>query len=350
MSTMRDVAALAGVSAKTVSRVVNNDRYVSDDVRSRVLRAIEELGYVPNSLARSFRSGRDTAIGVAVPDIADPFFARAALAIEQVARGRGAAVLVTSLGGEPEREREAVEALLVRQLAGLVLAPVSDDQSYLRRWQSRTALLFIDRAPGRFVADSIAEDDYGGAFAATAHLVAHGHRRVAFVGDSTLVPTTARRLDGYRAALVAAGITPDPDLLCLGSGRDRADVGDVRALLRLQAPPTAVFSSNARCSIVTLPRLHAAGRADVAFISFGDFDMSDALRPAVTVVDQDPAALGTLAAEALFARVADPTRRRRRRVLPVHLVRRASCAARPGSAAPTRHCDLADPAPEEMLR
>lgn len=341
MSTMRDVAAVAGVSAKTVSRVVNNDRYVSEDVRTRVLRAIDDLGYVPNSLARSFRSGRDAAIGIAVPDIADPFFARATLAIERVARTRGAAVLVTSLGGEPDREREAVEALLVRQLSGLVLAPVSDDQSYLRPWQARTALLFMDRAPGRLAADSIAEDDFGGSLAATAHLVAHGHRRIAFVGDSTLVPTTARRLDGYRAALAAAGIDPDPDLLCLGTGVDRGDVGDVRDLLALRRPPTAVFSSNARCSLVTLPRLHAAGRADVAFISFGDFDMSDVVAPAVTVVDQDPSALGTVAAEALFARVADPSRRRSRRVLPVRLVRRASCAMRPGRT--TSHpCRLDD--------
>src|SRR4051794_30201704 len=105
MSTMRQVAERAGVSAKTVSRVMNNDRYVSDEVRERVERAIEELHYVPNLLARTFRSGRDAAIGVAVPDISDPFFAAVTHAIEQVARTRGTAVFVTSLGTDGHDEQ-----------------------------------------------------------------------------------------------------------------------------------------------------------------------------------------------------------------------------------------------------
>src|SRR4051794_38123005 len=105
VSTMRQVAALAGVSAKTVSRVMNNDRYVSEDVRRRVSEAIEQLQDAPNTLARSFRSGRDAAIGIAVPDIADPFFATVTQAVEQVARARQTAVFVTSLGNDPADER-----------------------------------------------------------------------------------------------------------------------------------------------------------------------------------------------------------------------------------------------------
>ncbi len=114
-----------------------------------------------------------------------------------------------------------MEALLERQIVGLVLAPTSDDQSYLKPWQARTALMFIDRAPGRLTADSVSEEDFGGAFEATQHLLAHGHRRIAFVADSAKVPTTSRRLDGYRAALKAAGI--DDDLVvCLANEEDRS--------------------------------------------------------------------------------------------------------------------------------
>ena len=326
MSTMRDVAALAGVRAKTVSRVMNNDRYVSADVRERVGKAIVELNYVPNALARTFRSGRDSAIGIAVPDISDPFFSRTILAIEQAARRRGLGVFITALGGDPSNEATRVEALLVRQIAGLILAPTSDDQSYLKPWQDRTALMFIDRAPGNLVADSVAEEDFGGALDATRHLLAHGHTRIAFVGDSVQVPTTARRLDGYRAALEEAGIVADADLVRLGNSEDRSEIGDVIPTLDRDGAPTAIFSSNARCSIATLTQLHTLNRVDIAFISFGDFPMSSALVPAVTVVDQDPAALGALAAKQLFARVDNPQRRTRRRpVLPVTLVRRASC-------------------------
>src|SRR3954468_10507937 len=149
MSTMRQVAERAGVSAKSVSRVINNDRYVSADVRRRVERAIAELSYVPNVLARTFRSGRDAAIGVAIPDLSDPFFAALTREVEQIARSRGMAVLVTSLGHDGDQEQARVESLLGRQLKGLITTPVSADQSYLRPWQDRVAIVFIDRAPAR---------------------------------------------------------------------------------------------------------------------------------------------------------------------------------------------------------
>jgi len=124
-STMREVAERAGVSAKTVSRVINHKRYISADVRSRVEAAVAELAYVPNSLARTFRSGRDAAVGIAVPDVADPFFAVVIHAIERIARERGAAVFVTSLGDDGQYEQPAVEALLGRQVAGLITTPVA---------------------------------------------------------------------------------------------------------------------------------------------------------------------------------------------------------------------------------
>src|SRR4051794_40932631 len=132
MSTMRQVAEHAGVSAKSVSRVINNDRYVSAAVRRRVEQAIAELNYVPNELARTFRAGRDAAIGVAIPEISDPFFASLTREIEQLARSRGLAVLITSLGQDGAEEQNRVEALLRRQLNGLITTPVSADQSYLK--------------------------------------------------------------------------------------------------------------------------------------------------------------------------------------------------------------------------
>ena len=134
MATMRQVAERAGVSAKTVSRVLHNDRYVSDSVRDRVNAAVNDLQYVPNMLAVSFRSGRDAAIGVAVPDIADPFFAQIIQAVEVEARARQTAVIVTSLGYDADYEQGAVEALLQRQVLGLISCPVSGDQSYLAPW------------------------------------------------------------------------------------------------------------------------------------------------------------------------------------------------------------------------
>jgi LacI family transcriptional regulator len=326
MATMRQVAQRAGVSAKTVSRVMNRDRYVSDDVRRRVEQAVDELQYVPNLLARTFRYGRDAAIGVAVPDISDPFFAAATHAVEQIARDRGVALFVTSLGTDGKYEQAAVEALLGRQIAGLISTPVAGDQSYLKRWQPRTPMVFIDRLPSNITADSVVEDDYGGAYAATTHLVEHGHRKIGFIGDVPSIATTMGRLEGYRSALADAGINEDPRLVTLGvrSSGDAADA--TRNLLSGPRAPSALLSSNARCSIGVVPALQAMGRTDIALVGYGDFPLASALQPSLTVIDQDPDALGKVAVIRLFQRLDHPTRRlRRRTVLPVRLVLRESC-------------------------
>jgi LacI family transcriptional regulator, galactose operon repressor len=321
MSTMRQVAERAGVSAKTVSRVMNNDRYVSDEVRARVERAIEELHYVPNLLARTFRSGRDAAIGVAVPDISDPFFAAVTHAIEQIARTRGTAVFVTSLGTDGDHEQAGVEALLSRQVVGLISTPVAADQSYLKPWQARTAMVFIDRPPSKITADIVLEDDHGGAHTATTHLTSQGHRRIAFLGDQLSIVTTARRLDGYRSALRDAGIDEDPDLVAFNVTSTAEAAETIAKLLASVDAPTAIFSSNTKSSLSIVLALQAIERTDVALVSFGDVPLAAALRPALTVVDQNPDALGTFAATRLFDRLDNPQRRMRRNtILPVNLI------------------------------
>jgi len=337
VSTMRQVAALAGVSAKTVSRVLRNDRYVSDDVRLRVERAVAELQYVPNVLARTFRSGSDNAIGVAVPDISDSFFAALTHAVEAVARSRERAVIVTSLGNDGSRERAGVEALLGRRLAGLITTPISGDQKYLEPWLSQMAIVFVDRPPRGIKADSVIEDDLGGAKEATAHLLSHGHRRIAFIGDDLEIATTARRLKGYQEALAAAGIPLERDLVGLEAENGSTSAELTLELLKLTDPPTAIFSSNARCSLGVVPALQSLDRSDVGVISFGDFPLADSLKPPLTVVDQDPSGLGFVAATRLFERLDRPGRRLKRQiVLPVGLVVRGSCSTGIGEDAHTR--------------
>ncbi|HEX5906203.1 MAG TPA: LacI family DNA-binding transcriptional regulator [Propionibacteriaceae bacterium] len=331
MATMRQVAQRAGVSAKTVSRVMNNDRYVSDDVRLRVERAIEDLQYVPNLLARTFRYGRDAAIGIAVPDISDPFFSAVIHAVEEIARDRGVALFVTSVGTDGTYEQIGVEALLGRQIVGLISTPVAADQSYLMRWRSRTAIVFIDRAPSNITADTVVEDDHGGGYAATAHLIEHGHRRIGFIGDSSSIATTAGRLNGYNAALADAGIVENQRFVSLGAMSSGEAAEATRNLLSQRDAPTALFSSNARCSIGVVPALQESDRTDIALVGYGDFPLASALRPALTVIDQNPDALGKAAGRRLFQRLDNPAGRwKRRMVLPVQLLLRDSCAASGG--------------------
>lgn len=323
MPTMQDVAELAGVSAKTVSRVFNDDPHVTEETRQRVTEAMQSLNYVPNMMARTFRSGRASVVGIAVPDIADPFFASIIRSVDREARARGMSTAVTSLGDDPAHERTTVESLLRLQVNGLVIAPISNDHAYLAPWLTTMPAVFIDRPPVGVTADSFVEDDFGGAAAAVRHLHALGHRRIAFVGDADPVVTNEQRLAGYLAAVDELGLGDHPELVARASTADAATA--VERLLDSPDAPTAVFSANARTSLEVFPALQRLGRTDVALVSFGDFPMAAALEPSVTVIDQDPDRLGRVATERLFARIDSPRRRlKRSTVLPVDLVERAS--------------------------
>lgn len=322
MATMREVAAMAGVSAKTVSRVFNDDPHVLPSTRETVERAMRELNYVPNDLATTFRSGRIAALGVAVPDVVDPFFAAIARAIDEVASAHGMSTLVTSLGDDPEAEQGIVERLLSRQLAGLVIAPVSTDHAWLRRWQEHTPIAFVDRGPQNLVADAFTDDDEGGAFAATTYLIEKGHRRIAYLGRDPELVTEAARRRGYARALSEYGIPYDHRLVIEHiSDRNSAALA-VESLVALPDPPTAIFSANARTS---MPLTAALRGHQLAVIGFGDFPMADLLTPSLTIIDQNPARMGRLAAERIYDRIASPsTNFTLRTVLDVTLVERES--------------------------
>ncbi|VXC45435.1 LacI family DNA-binding transcriptional regulator [Plantibacter sp. T3] len=323
MATMQDVASLAGVSSKTVSRVFNDDPHVLPETRSRVESAMRELNYVPNVLARTFRAGRSSSVGVAVPDVVDPFFAAVVRAVEEVCSVSGITTLVTSIGDDPARERAVLDSLLRSQLMGLVLAPVAEDQSWLAPWAEHTPIVFVDRAPGGLDADSFVEDDHRGAYLATRHLLEHGHTRVAFIADSAHPPSTRRRLEGYRSAIAESGIDLDDTLVSLDATDREPAAAVVDGLLGLASPPTALFSANARVTMALVPALRSRG---IASLGFGDFPMADQLDPAVSVIEQDPARLGRLAATRALARFGDADgEHERSTVVPVGLLLRESC-------------------------
>jgi LacI family transcriptional regulator len=319
---LRDVAEAAETSTKTASRVINGDPRVASETRERVLRAVDELGYRPDPLARSLRLGTDDTIGVVVDEVADPFFASVIGEIERTALDRGITVIVASTRRRADRERTLLENLAQRRIAGLILASVGNDHAYLRT--SRHPIVFIDRRPRGLDADTVIVDDRAGARMAVEHLLAHGHRRIAFVGDNLEIDTATLRLAGYRDALDAAGIAVRDDHIALiEPGADEPHAA-VEALFALDTPPTAVFSANTRSSLRVLRRLHGSGHTDVGFISFGDFAMAEALTPAVSVVNHSPEEIGRLAAERLFARLAGEEPPPETIVAPLEIVARGS--------------------------
>ncbi|MFD6416079.1 LacI family DNA-binding transcriptional regulator [Streptomyces sp. NPDC060194] len=322
--TMKDVAARAGVGLKTVSRVVNGESGVTADTERRVREAIEALGFRRNDSARVLRKGSTASIGLVLEDLADPFYGPLSRAVEEVARAHGALLINGSSAEDPDREQELALALCARRVDGLVVIPAGDDHRYLLpELKAGVATVFVDRPAGRIDADTVLSDSFGGARDGVAHLIAHGHTRIGFVGDLPRIHTAAERLRGYRAAMEEAGLRVDDAWVSLGPTSPERVEGATAAMLAGPEPVTAVFSGNNRVTVTVL-RVLAAHPRPVALVGFDDFELADLLSPGVTVVAQDAAELGRTAAERLFRRLDGAAGGPERVTLPTRLIARGS--------------------------
>lgn len=322
--TMKDVAARAGVGLKTVSRVVNDEPGVTADTRRRVRDAIEALGFRRNDSARILRKGRTASIGLVLEDLADPFYAPLSRAVEEVARAHGALLFNGSSAEDPEREEELVLALCARRVDGLVVIPAGADHRYLKpELDAGVAAVFVDRPAGGIDADTVLSENFGGAREGVAHLIAHGHRRVGFIGDLPRIHTAAERLRGYRAAMADAGLPVHPSWTSLGSTEAGRVAAECARLTTGADAVTALFTGNNRIT-VTAVRTLAGRERPVALVGFDDFELADLLSPGVTVVAQDPAELGRRAAARLFRRLGGTTGPPETLVLGTRLIARGS--------------------------
>ena len=325
---MREVAALAGVSLKTVSRVINAEPAVSDDVRSRVVGAIQRLDYRHDHAASSLRrSDRKTStIGVLLEDVANPFSSALHREIEDVALRRGVLVLAGSSDEDEAREQQLIAAFTSRRVDGLIIVPASHDHSYLlNERRAGTSMVFVDRPPAFLDADSILTDNQAGARQGVAHLIARGHRRIGYLGDLMTITTAADRHQGYEQELVTARIAIDPLLVRLNvHGIDRADAATVE-LLNLPEPPSALFTSQ---NLLTIGASRALHRLDlhhrIALVGFDDVLLADLLDPGITVIAQDPSTMGRKAAEQLFRRIDGDQSPSVHLVVPTRLITRGS--------------------------
>ena len=336
VSRLLDVANAAGVSLRTASRVLNEDPRVASVTRRRVQEAMLDLRFSPDAMARSLRAGTDTAIEFVVESISDPFFAEVIDAVELEMSRHGRSVLVASTRRDPDWEGDVIERMVQRRIAGLLLSPTGDDHSWLD--PDRVPVVLVDRPAPGLTADLVEIDDHRAAFDATAHLIAHGHQRIAYLGDTPAIPTSAARLRGYRDALAQHGIEVDERLVNCDCATSEAAARAVSALIAANpgtlqhpetSPPTAILSATTRASLGVVPALHAARRTDVALVAFGDFPMADALRPAVTVVDHPGHEVGRVAAARLLARLAAPGLPAERIQVPARIIARGSGELRP---------------------
>ena len=334
---MLDVAALAGVGLKTVSRVVNAEPGVSPTLEAKVRRAIEQLNYRRDANASMLRrlGGKTQTIGLILEDVGNPFSSALHRAIEDSARARNVLVFAGSCDEDARRERELIGSFRERRVDGIILVPASPDHTYLdAERRAGTALVFVDRPARHLDADSVASDNVGGSVAAVEHLLGRGHRRVAFLGDLPSIWTADERLRGYTQALDRAGIGRDGDLIRTGLHDSDAATRAVDELLGLPDPPTALFTSQNLLTIGGLRALRSAGlQRRIALIGFDDVALGDIVEPAISVVAQDPQALGRAAAELLFRRMDGDTSPSRHHVVPVTLIARGSGELEPSERA-----------------
>ena len=306
---LKDVAARAGVSIKTVSNVVNGFAHVAPETRARVQAAIDALGYVPDPAARRLRGGGSGVIALAVPELRSPYFAELAGLIVRAAEPRGWTVLIEQTDGRADRERDLVQGLRRHAIDGLILSPVGLDPELVGRDGLPTVLLGERIRNGR--ADHVGVDSAAAAADAVRHLLRLGRRRIAAIGapDHLSAVARARRLAGYRAALAGAGLTPDPRLIVPVSGMHLADGAAAMGELldRVREPPDAVFCC-------TDPLAFGAIRAcvdrgldvpgDLAVIGFDGIEEGRYSTPSLSTIAPDTERIAQLAVDLLAARVA----------------------------------------------
>lgn len=325
-TTLKDVAAAAGVSLKTASRVLNDDPKVADATRQLVRDTMLAMAYEPDPAARSLRAGRDRTVGVVVDSIGDIFFSELAATIETELDMAGYRCLLASSNRDPDRARDIVRGLVRRRCAGVIVAPTTTD-SISAADLARTPIVYVDRVGGVEGAVSVVSDDFGLARNATRHLLNHRHRRIALLCDSLGLATTARRKDGYRQAFTDAGVDVDDAMLRTGCNNESQAMDAVRDVLALDDPATAIFCTSSRLTLGVVPALHQFDRSDVALVSFGDFVMAESVQPAVTVIDHSAVRIGTAAVAALLAELptqGEPTGPSRIVEVPARLIARGT--------------------------
>lgn len=309
MANIRDVAELAGVSAATVSHVVNESRFVAEDTKARVLAAISELNYRRDGIARSLRRSQTGTIGAIISDITNPFFSDLVKGIDRVVHNLPSrvSVMVCNTEEDPAKERLYLDVLMEKRLDGLIVAPAGGNEEYFNSLVAQSfPLVFVDRTLGGVNVDSVEVDNREAAAEVVRCLIASGHQRIAVLKATLHASSIADRLRGYEEAMAEAGLAVLPELVveCV-SDIVSAQVG-ASTLLSFDPLPDAVFCTNNFMTLGMVRALNDLGLQcpeDVAIAGFDDFLWADSFKPRITAVAQPSIEMGEEAARLLMARI-----------------------------------------------
>ncbi len=310
MTTIREVAAKAGVSITTVSHVINHTRFVSAAVKYRVEAAMEELGYTPNALARSLRKGSTKTIGLIVPDNSNPFFAEMSRVIEDISYDKGYSVILCNSDNNADKEDAYLDVLIAKQVDGVLFISTAGSKKSLEKVLSKKIpLVIVDRVVSDIPAAVVIIDNQMGGYEAARHLIALGHTRIACVtGPSQLAPSS-QRVSGYQQALKEAGIPVQKEFIITGDFGYKGGEAAVRILLQLPQPPSAIFFCNDIMAIGGMKALYHANirvPEEISVVGFDDVSIASNVIPELTTVAQPLPELGSLSTNTLIHLMCKP--------------------------------------------
>lgn len=328
-STIKDVAARAGVSINTVSRVINDKGEVSQETREKILEAIESLKFRPNSFARSLQGKKSHFMGQIVTDCTNPTNAQQIRAVQNITANQGYSVMLADTNEQHERELAAVELMVEKFVDGFLITPLQFDNSHLFKLHQEGTVPFVltNRLIEGLEVDAVLHDNFKGAYEATKHLIETGHTRIAYITSRRQVWTVKERLAGYRAALAEAKLDYDEELVVQINLDLESAFQATNYLLKLPKRPTAIFAYNDFMAVGVIRALKEAGiriPGDMALVGYDDIIYAQFLEVPLTTVRQPTQALGEAAAEVLLRRIANRAAPVEQVVLQPSLIIRAS--------------------------
>ncbi len=329
MTTMKDVARLAGVSTSTVSHVINKDRFVSESITEKVNAAIKSLNYAPSALARSLKLNQTHTIGMLITASTNPFYSELVRGVERSCFERGYSLVLCNTEGDEQRMNSNLETLMQKRVDGLLLLCTETHQpspEIVQRYPSIPTVM-MDWAPFDGDSDIIQDNSLLGGDMATQYLIDKGYRRIACIAGP-LDKTPARlRLEGYQAAMARSGLPIVGGYIITSNFEFGGGLTAMQALLALPEPPQAVFVGNDAMAVGVYQALYQVGLnipRDVAVVGYDDIELAAYMTPPLTTIHQPKDELGELAIDVLIHRMAQPGQKQQRVQLTPELVVRGS--------------------------
>jgi len=304
---IKDVARKAGVSTATVSRVLGDFTGVRDRTRKKVLKAVKELNYEINAVARSLRQKKTNSIGIIVGNVLSQFYSVIAKSVEDTAKKLGYHTILCNGDENPEKELEYLKVLKSNRVDGIILTPTGKNSEYVQHLiNSRTRMVLLDRLIEGVDCDAVLVDNANGAYKAVKHLIDQGYRKIGIVSGYLDRTTGAERLSGYLQAIEEAGIAKDDSLIKIGNFKKESGKKLTEELLEQSNRPEAIFTTNIDMSMGALIAIKEMGFTipdDIGIVCFDDSDWASILEPSITVIRQPVYQLGSTAAELLIREI-----------------------------------------------